>query len=92
MIKKFVTCFFMLFICAMFFPEAGLTAGKSDVGAMLPKELTSQNAQKYSANVKTMKYHKPDCKFYDCRDCTRFFKTPNAAQKAGFVACKVCGG
>ena len=50
------------------------------------------NKQEYSANVKTMKYHKPGCKYYNCRDCTKFFKTPKAAQKAGYEPCKVCGG
>lgn len=46
----------------------------------------------YSANVKTGKYHKPGCKFYDCRDCTKFFRSSAAAKKAGYVPCKVCGG
>lgn len=48
------------------------------------------NRQPYSGNVKTMKYHKEDCKFYDCRDCKKFFKTPKEAEKEGFQQCKVC--
>ena len=56
------------------------------------KNMSARNAMPFSGNVKTMKYHNDGCKFYDCRDCTKFFRTREAAKKAGYKACGKCGG
>lgn len=79
--KKFFAAFFVL----TFFTVSGVFAAQKDPTVPVDKP-------EYSANVKTNKYHRPGCKYYNCRDCTKFFKTPKAAQKAGFEPCKVCGG
>lgn len=43
-------------------------------------------------NFKTMKFHNQYCDHYDCRTCTKIFKTKAAAEKAGYSACRKCGG
>lgn len=43
-------------------------------------------------NYKTMKYHNQYCDHYDCRTCTKIFKSKAAAEKAGYSACGKCGG
>lgn len=88
--KNFIIA--MILACVLIFPASGFAASKTDIGSMLPKELSGNNSQRYSANVKTMKYHAPGCKFYNCKTCTKFFKTPAAAKKAGYEPCGVCGG
>lgn len=88
--RKFIVSLFLIGV--LISPGSGFAASKTDIGTMLPKELEIQNAQRYSANVKTMKYHAPGCKFYNCKTCTKFFKSPEAAKKAGYVPCGVCGG
>ena len=43
-------------------------------------------------NPTTKIYHNSECKFYNCKKCTEVFRTEAAAKKAGYKACKVCGG
>lgn len=43
-------------------------------------------------NFKTMKYHNEFCDHYDCKTCTKIFKTKAAAEKSGYVPCGKCGG
>lgn len=47
---------------------------------------------RFSGNVKTFKYHKSTCRFYNCKDCIRHFNTREEALDAGYEACKKCGG
>lgn len=70
-------------------PAFCASQGGSDIANILPKEQISKK-KKFSANVKTMKYHKPGCQYYDCRDCTKFFSSAAAARKAGYEPCGVC--
>lgn len=44
----------------------------------------------YSGNVKSKVFHKPVCKYYDCRNCTDVFKTREAAVLTGYRACTIC--
>lgn len=46
----------------------------------------------YSGNVKSMKYHNSSCKHFRCRTCTKKFNSAEAAQKAGYSPCGLCGG
>jgi len=45
-----------------------------------------------SANSKSMIYHNASCQHYGCKSCTKKFKTADEAKKAGYRACKKCGG
>lgn len=86
-----ISCAFMLatFLCTSAFAAS---SQPDNAGAYLPREIADSSKIQYSGNVKTQKYHNQNCKFYDCRDCTKFFGNPQAAQKAGFVACGKCVG
>jgi len=45
-----------------------------------------------SANPKSLIYHNASCQHYGCKSCTKKFKTADEAKKAGYRACKKCGG
>ncbi|MCP3943979.1 MAG: hypothetical protein GY710_21210 [Desulfobacteraceae bacterium] len=53
----------------------------------IAKPATSKN---YSGNVQSLKFHRPDCRYYNCKKCTVKFKTRAAAVHAGYVPCGVC--
>lgn len=44
----------------------------------------------FHGNVKSRKFHRPLCRYYDCKNCTAVFKTREQAIQAGYVPCKVC--
>lgn len=46
----------------------------------------------FSGNVETRKYHRNGCRYFDCGACIKKFRSREEARKAGYVACKVCGG
>lgn len=43
-------------------------------------------------NASSRIYHNSGCRHYDCRRCTVRFSSAAEAIRAGFRACKVCGG
>lgn len=85
-----------LILLFAFMASPALSAGKQDIGDMLPRENAFINAGTkktvFSGNVKTKKYHNPGCKFYDCRDCTARFKSRKAAEANGYEQCQKCPG
>ena len=44
----------------------------------------------YHGNVKSKKFHRPSCRFYNCRNCTANFHSREEAIRAGYVPCRVC--
>ena len=44
----------------------------------------------YHGNTKTMTYHQPGCRYYNCQSCTAFFDSWEDAEHAGYKHCKVC--
>jgi endonuclease YncB( thermonuclease family) len=44
----------------------------------------------FHGNTSSHVFHKPGCKYYNCRNCTVVFKTRNAAVDAGFRSCGMC--
>lgn len=65
------------------------------LAAQLPVPAQDGKAQQqriYRGNVKSKKYHNPECDHYQCRTCTATFKSPEAAKKAGYSPCGKCGG
>ncbi|MFX0200221.1 MAG: thermonuclease family protein [Candidatus Hodarchaeota archaeon] len=44
----------------------------------------------YHGNVKSKVFHRPGCRYYDCRDCTAVFGSREEAIEAGYKPCKVC--
>ncbi|HEX7485818.1 MAG TPA: thermonuclease family protein, partial [Vicinamibacterales bacterium] len=49
-----------------------------------PKALASQSAGPFHGNVKSMVFHRPGCRNYDCRQCTAIFATREDARSHGF--------
>ncbi len=45
---------------------------------------------RYHGNTKSKKFHLVSCRYYDCKNCTKNFKSKDQAIAAGFVPCKVC--
>ena len=44
----------------------------------------------YHGNVKSKKFHRPSCRYYNCRNCTAIFHSREEATRAGYVPCGVC--
>jgi Metal binding domain of Ada len=44
----------------------------------------------YHGNVRSKKFHRPGCRYYNCRNCTAHFASRAQAIAAGYVPCKVC--
>ena len=44
----------------------------------------------FHGNVKTKKFHRPGCRYFNCKNCVVKFATREAAVQAGYSPCKVC--
>ena len=44
----------------------------------------------YHGNVKTEKFHKPTCKYYNWKNCVAIFHARTEAIEAGYSPCKIC--
>lgn len=51
---------------------------------------TPRAATVYHGNVRSRKFHRPSCRYYDCKKCTARFTSREQALKAGYVPCGVC--
>lgn len=56
----------------------------------IDKSWTQQNTIVYHGNVKSKKFHKPSCRYYNCKDCSIVFHSREDAINAGYIPCKVC--
>ena len=56
----------------------------------VPVIKTSAPEAGYHGNRKSHKFHKPSCRYYNCKNCTRVFNSRQAAIKAGYIPCKIC--
>lgn len=52
--------------------------------------LVAQTETVYHGNVRSKKFHRPGCRYYDCKNCTARFTSREQAIQAGYVPCKVC--
>ena len=44
----------------------------------------------YHGNVRSHKFHRPSCRYYNCKNCIAEFKSREAAIRAGYIPCKIC--
>ena len=44
----------------------------------------------YHGNVKSKVFHRPGCRYYDCKNCVVSFKSRDQALRAGYRPCKIC--
>ncbi|WP_157898941.1 thermonuclease family protein [Luteitalea pratensis] len=50
----------------------------------------SAEAVELHGNVNSRLYHRPSCRNYSCKNCTRVFSSEQAAEASGFKAAKDC--
>lgn len=51
---------------------------------------TDRKSLTYHGNVKSKKFHRPSCRYYNCGNCTATFNSRGEAIQAGYVPCKIC--
>ena len=44
----------------------------------------------YHGNVKSKVFHQPDCRHYNCKNCTAKFNRKEEAEKDGYRPCDIC--
>jgi micrococcal nuclease len=44
----------------------------------------------YHGNVSSHVFHASDCKYFDCKKCTKLFQNREAAIKSGYRPCGIC--
>lgn len=49
-------------------------------------------AAEIHCNPDTKVCHKSDCRYYNCKGCTKVFKSEEEAEENGYTFCKVCSG
>ena len=57
---------------------------------MLPSPPDMASEIIYHGNTQSKILHEPECRYYNCKACTRKFASKEAAIKAGYRGCKVC--
>ncbi len=63
--------------------------------ALPPTDKTDKSAQlaradPFHGNIKSHKFHKPNCRYFNCNSCTKIFSSRDAALLAGYSPCKLC--
>ena len=53
-------------------------------------ENSSQSGAVYHGNLSSRIYHAPSCRYYNCKNCTREFRSKEDAHGAGYRGCKIC--
>lgn len=59
-------------------------------GAPRLPDLEGLSCKLVRGNVKSKKFHKPECPSFNCENCIRAFPDRHEALKAGFVPCSLC--
>lgn len=57
---------------------------------MTPSTAPGQNTGGYHGNIKSMIFHAPGCKVYNCKNCTAIFPDRSEAIREGFRPCGMC--
>jgi endonuclease YncB( thermonuclease family) len=69
--------------------KTSVTSARSEP-AVQRETRTDRRSVVYHGNVKSKKFHRPSCRYYDCTNCTAVFHSREEAIQAGYVPCKVC--
>jgi micrococcal nuclease len=59
-------------------------------GGKAPRKAPQEAVGAYHGNVSSMVFHGPNCRDYNCKNCTAVFRTREEAIEAGFRACGSC--
>ena len=52
--------------------------------------LTSSGDISYHGNIQSKIFHKPNCKYYNCKNCVSIFPSREEAIVSGYRPCKIC--
>lgn len=63
---------------------------RSEIRTKISTEKESRRAVMYHGNLKSKIFHRPECRSYNCKDCTATFNSRQDAINAGYRPCKVC--
>lgn len=66
------------------------TASKVFVLAIMLFSFSAVFAAEFHCNPDTKTCHKPSCRYYDCKGCTKVFNSEEEVTKNGYKFCKVC--
>jgi hypothetical protein len=80
--KNLLACALLLLLLAV-----GAVAGEPHA---VPGKSLAVAAAEYHGNRNSYIFHRPGCRYYNCKNCVVYFATRQAALKAGFRPCKVC--
>ena len=69
-----------------------ISRGLRDSGLDISVEKTTASKKDivYHGNIRSRKFHRPECRYYNCKNCTAVFNIRQDAIKAGYIPCKVC--
>jgi len=55
-----------------------------------PVKAVELSTEAYHGNASSHVFHRANCRYYNCKNCTVVFQTREAALKAGYRPCKIC--
>lgn len=67
-----------------------LIGGYSSQQETTPARMRGEQDVIFRGNVKSYRFHRPDCSSYPCKNCTREFTSIEEAMGFGYEACKIC--
>jgi hypothetical protein len=88
--KKISICVFLLLILPSF---AGAFSGEISDLNETNRVIVADKIEKiivYHGNIKSYIFHKPGCRYYDCKKCVSEFHSREEAIDAGYRPCKKC--
>jgi micrococcal nuclease len=68
-------------------PRSPLSETPAITPTVIPKQTESIN---YHGNTQSRIYHRPGCRYYDCKNCTTIFHSREEATNTGYRPCKIC--
>ena len=82
----------LLVLAAPALAKQPASAAAGEAAQAQPRDSKAPPAQAtiYHGNLKSRKFHAPDCRYYHCKNCRAVFKGRTSAIQAGYIPCKVC--
>ena len=57
---------------------------------LVPEALSARTYTEYHGNTSSLIFHRPGCRYFNCKNCTMVFKSREEVIEAGYRPCKVC--
>lgn len=68
----------------------GAPGRETSTAKAAPSAERFENALEYHGNTVSLVFHKPECKAFDCKNCTAIFASRRQAEGAGYTPCGTC--